>query len=101
TKALPVGAHLSVPLRFSDGRLYGTFCCFSTTSDGTLNERDLNTLRLFAAFAGRLLERHALSEMRYAKIHSRIRSVLEERTYSVVYQPIIHLLENRIVGYEA
>jgi EAL domain-containing protein (putative c-di-GMP-specific phosphodiesterase class I) len=101
TKALPVGAHLSVPLRFSDGRLYGTFCCFSTTSDGTLNERDLNTLRLFAAFAGRLLERHALSEMRYAEIHSRIRSVLEERTYSVVYQPIIHLLENRIVGYEA
>ncbi|KIZ33739.1 GAF domain-containing protein, partial [Stutzerimonas stutzeri] len=62
TKALPVGAHLSVPLRFSDGRLYGTFCCFSTTPDNSLNERDLNTLRLFADFAGRLLERHALNE---------------------------------------
>lgn len=101
TMALPVGAHLSVPLRFSDGRLYGTFCCFSTTPDNSLNERDLNTLRLFADFAGRLLERHALSELRYAEMLTRIRSVLEQRAYSVVYQPIVHLLENRVVGYEA
>ncbi|UPQ83920.1 EAL domain-containing protein [Pseudomonas knackmussii] len=101
TEALPVGAHLSVPLRFSDGRVYGTFCCFSTTPDGTLNERDLSTLRLFADFAGRLLERHALSELKYAETFARIRSVIDQRTYSVVYQPIVHLLENRVVGYEA
>lgn len=101
TKALPVGAHLSVPLRFSDGRLYGTFCCFSTTPDGSLNERDLNTLRLFAAFAARLLERHARSELLITEKVNRIRSVLDRRAYSVVYQPIVHLIENRIVGYEA
>lgn len=101
TEALPVGAHLSVPLRFSDGRLYGTFCCFSTTPDGSLDERDLNTLRLFAEFAGRLLERHAQSEMRYAEQSKRIQGVLSERAFSVVYQPIVYLLENRIVGYEA
>ena len=59
TRELPVGAHLSVPIRFSDGGVYGTFCCFSTRPDGSLNERDLNTLRLFAAFAGRLLETQA------------------------------------------
>lgn len=101
TKAWPVGAHLSVPLRFSDGRLYGTFCCFSTTPDKSLDERDLKTLRLFADFAGRLLERHALNEMRYAETLTRIRSVLEQKAYSVVYQPIVHLVENRIVGHEA
>ena len=28
TMALPVGAHISVPIQFSDGRIYGTFCCF-------------------------------------------------------------------------
>ncbi len=101
TKAWPVGAHLSVPMRFSDGRLYGTFCCFSTTPDKSLDERDLKTLRLFADFAGRLLERHALNEMRYAETLTRIRSVLEQKAYSVVYQPIVHLVENRIVGHEA
>ncbi|KIZ32580.1 EAL domain-containing protein, partial [Stutzerimonas stutzeri] len=52
-------------------------------------------------FAGRLLERHALNEIRYAETLTRIRSVLEQRAYSVVYQPIVHLVENRIVGHEA
>jgi EAL domain-containing protein (putative c-di-GMP-specific phosphodiesterase class I) len=98
---LPVGAHLSVPIRFSDGGVYGTFCCFSTRPDGSLNERDLNTLRLFAAFAGRLLETQAKSQQSCASKRSRIESVLAERSYGVVYQPIVHLVENRIVGHEA
>ncbi|MGK9047485.1 EAL domain-containing protein [Stutzerimonas chloritidismutans] len=51
--------------------------------------------------AGRLLERYALNEIRYAETLTRIRSVLEQRAYSVVYQPIVHLVENRIVGHEA
>ena len=29
TTALPVGAHVSVPVIFSNGHIYGTFCCFS------------------------------------------------------------------------
>jgi len=101
TRELPVGAHLSVPIRFSDGGVYGTFCCFSTRPDGSLNERDLNTLRLFAAFAGRLLETQAKSQQSCASKRSRIESVLAERSYGVVYQPIVHLVENRIVGHEA
>ena len=101
TAELPVGAHLSVPIRFSDGALYGTFCCFSTRPDSSLNERDLNTLRLFAAFAGRLLESQAKRlDAREAK-RNRVAAVLANRAYGVVYQPIVHLVENRIVGHEA
>jgi GAF domain-containing protein len=33
TQALPVGAHISVPIILSDGRIYGTFCCFRVTPD--------------------------------------------------------------------
>jgi GAF domain-containing protein len=29
TRTLPVGAHISVPIRTGDGRVYGTFCAFS------------------------------------------------------------------------
>ena len=101
TTQLPIGAHLSVPIRFSDGGLYGTFCCFSTHPDGSLNERDLNTLRLFAAFAGRLLESQAKSQQAHREKHERVAAVLAERAYDVVYQPIVHLVENRIVGHEA
>ncbi|EIK52155.1 EAL domain-containing protein [Stutzerimonas stutzeri TS44] len=101
TTALPIGAHLSVPIRFSDGCLYGTFCCFSTYADGSLNERDLNTLRLFAAFAGRLLESQTKSQRAYENRRNRVTAMLAARAYAVVYQPIVHLVENRIVGHEA
>lgn len=101
TMQVPVGAHLSVPIRFSDGAVYGTFCCFRTTADDSLNERDLNTLRLFAEFAGRLLENQAKSlQARQAK-RGLIETVLAERAYGVVYQPIVNLVENRVVGHEA
>lgn len=101
TTELPVGAHLSVPIRFSDGTVYGTFCCFSTTPDESLNERDLNTLRLFADFAGRLLENQAKHLRACENKRGRIAAVLASRAYSVVYQPIVHLVENRVVGHEA
>lgn len=101
TRALPVGAHLSVPIRFSDGSLYGTFCCFSTQPDETLDEADLETLRLFARFAGRVLERHALSERQRDEKLGRIKAVIAKRDCWMVYQPIYHLLHNTIIGYEA
>ncbi len=43
TRDLPVGAHLSVPLRHADGEPYGTLCCFSFTPDRSLTTRDLAT----------------------------------------------------------
>ncbi|MCQ4296933.1 EAL domain-containing protein [Pseudomonas stutzeri] len=101
TTELPIGAHLSVPIRFSDGVLYGTFCCFSTQPNDSLDERDLNTLRLFAAFAGRLLESQTKSQQALKDKRNRIEAILAERSYRVVYQPIVHLVENRIVGHEA
>ncbi|MGK9067482.1 sensor domain-containing phosphodiesterase [Stutzerimonas chloritidismutans] len=101
TRELPVGAHLSVPIRFSDGTLYGTFCCFSTEPDDTLRDYDVSTLHLFAQFAGRLLERHAASEKVFEERLTRISQVLAERSYHTLYQPIMHLLDQRVVGYEA
>lgn len=48
TRALPVGAHLSVPIRLADGRVFGTICCFSRRPDESLQDHDLDTLRLMA-----------------------------------------------------
>ncbi|MGY8818775.1 MAG: sensor domain-containing phosphodiesterase [Pseudomonadales bacterium] len=101
TEILSIGAYISVPIRFSDGRLYGTFCCFSSKPDGTLNERDLDTLRLFAHFAGRLLETQAKEQREQEERVARINSVLSEQAYNVVYQPIVDVRQNDVVGYEA
>jgi len=37
TQAVPIGAHVSVPLRLSDGEVFGMFCCLSPRSNKTLN----------------------------------------------------------------
>ena len=56
TATLPVGSHLNVPLRLSDGSVYGSFCCLSHQPDRTLTPRDLATLRAFAALAVEQIE---------------------------------------------
>jgi len=48
TLAMPVGAHLSVPIRLTDGRVFGTICCFSRRPDESLQEHDLDTMRVMA-----------------------------------------------------
>lgn len=48
TREIPIGSHLSVPLKLADGRVYGTFCCFGFQPDVSLNERDLHTMKAFA-----------------------------------------------------
>lgn len=101
TTQLPVGAHLSVPIRFTDGHIYGTFCCFSTYADTSLNGRDLGTLRLFADFVGKLLERKSGEETSEKEIQARLRAVLNGQHYTLVYQPIIKLVPYELVGYEA
>ena len=58
TQSLPVRAHVSVPIRLSDGRIYGTFCCFSPTPDISLNERDLRLMHIFADMIARHIERN-------------------------------------------
>lgn len=101
TTQLPVGAHLSVPIRFKDGRIYGTFCCFSTYADTSLTGRDLGTLRFFADFVAKLLERKSDGEKGTKEIQTRLRTVLDRQLFNIVYQPIIKLDPKELVGYEA
>lgn len=101
TRSIPIGAHVSVPIRFSDGSLYGTFCCFSTQADQSLDQCDLSTMRLFARFAGGLLERNALREQLRRDKLERIRAVIARRDFWTVYQPIFNLADDTVVGYEA
>lgn len=101
THALPVGAHLSVPIRFTDGRLYGTFCCFSRRPDQTLNERDLAVMRTFADFATRMLERTYEAEASRARIRTRLAQVTRERLFEIHYQPLVRIADGRAVGHEA
>lgn len=101
TASLPVGAHLSVPIRLSDGRCFGTFCCFSHTPDYSLNQRDLKVMRVFAALAAERIEEQLEAEREHDEVRHRVLAVLDDGLLSSVYQPVICVERCRVIGFEA
>ncbi|MBV8503073.1 MAG: EAL domain-containing protein [Paucibacter sp.] len=101
TLALPVGAHLSVPIRLADGRVFGTFCCFSTRPDETLGREDLVTMRVLAD----VMAEHFGQELAYREterlMQHRIEQALQPGCMRSVYQPIFDLAKGRAIGLEA
>lgn len=61
TAAMPVtheadiGAHLSVPIRLDDGRVFGTLCCFSHQAHPSLNSADAVALSELAGIVAKTL----------------------------------------------
>lgn len=100
TATMPVGAHLSVPIRLSDGRIYGTFCCFSYSADRSLNQRDLQTIRAFAELAAAEIDRRLEGERARERLIADIRDVIARDRIRQVYQPIYRLDDGSIAGVE-
>lgn len=102
TTDLPVRSHLSVPIRLSNGQLYGTFCTFSSTKpDPSLGERDLSMMRVFADFTAKQIERRLEIKRLRKEMGERIQSVLDTEAFTIVYQPIFDIFEHRIIGFES
>jgi hypothetical protein len=57
----PIGAYVGVPVRFSDGSLYGTFCCMGQSRRSTLSERDVDFMRVIARVLATYLEHEEMS----------------------------------------
>ena len=93
TSAIPIGAHLSVPIVLDDGDIYGTLCCFSYEPDQSLGERDLKIMQAFAeVLASRIAEMEATAQRREEKAKA-IRHVIELGAPRMVFQPI-YLLDS-------
>lgn len=99
--ALPIGAHLSVPLRLSDGRVYGALCCFSHAPDQNLNRRNLDVLRIGAQLIAEMIDRKARRNTRRKELSRKIDDVVEGGHFKVVYQPIYEIASRTMVGVEA
>ena len=87
TKALPIGAHINVPLRLKDGSVYGSFCCLSRTADSSLTERDLATLRAFADLAVEQIEIENRAEAHQRQVAERIDAAIAGGMPTMLYQP--------------
>lgn len=62
TEATGVGAFVSVPITFSDGRLYGTLCAASHDAQPSFEYRDLQFLHVFARLVADQIERDQLQD---------------------------------------
>jgi len=101
TRALPVRSHMSVPIRLKDGRVYGTFCCFSSAPDPSLNERDIKLMRVFSDIVAHWLDQDAVAGKIRQDMQQRIREVLATDSLTIVYQPIFDLERGEVGGFEA
>lgn len=100
TKTLPVGAHMSVPIRLSDGSIYGTYCCFSFKPDHSLNDRDLAVMQVFADLTADQIEKDLADSKSRREVRSRIEEILQGERLTSVYQPLIDLETGSVVGFE-
>jgi EAL domain-containing protein (putative c-di-GMP-specific phosphodiesterase class I) len=101
TRALPVGAHMSVPIRLADGQVYGTFCCFSYSPNVSLTDRDLNMMRVFAEMVAEQIQEEVTARGAKQTVEDRIDAVLRADGLHMVYQPIVDMALNRVVAFEA
>lgn len=100
TRSLPVGAHVSVPLMMPDGRVYGTFCCFAYTPDETLNPRDLDIMRAFAAIVAEHIHADVERRRTHDLVKARIDACIAHEHFHVRYQPIFRLQDQSIAAFE-
>lgn len=101
TAAVPIGSHISIPIRLLDGTPFGMFCCLSPRPIPSLNERDLATMRVFAGLAARQVNAGLQQRRDAQQIHASISAVIEAEDYDIVFQPIFDLQSRTVVSCEA
>jgi GAF domain-containing protein len=101
TREMPIGSHLSVPLRLGDGRIYGTFCCFSFEAGPTLNQRDLLMMKAFADVVVYQIDGASERVRNRVEKTERIQAALLSEEPSIVYQPVFRLSDMTVVAAEA
>jgi hypothetical protein len=64
TREADIGSYVGLPLRFSDGRVYGTLCCLSHSAEPQLRERDARFMEVLARMVADQIEREELEAER-------------------------------------
>ena len=96
-----IRSFVSVPVRLSDGELYGTFCAAGFAADRDLCARDQALMEVLASAAATVIEPGVRDRRRSNEICSRLTPVVDAGGPTVLLQPIVSLADGRRVGAEA
>ena len=101
TDALQIRAHLGVPIRLSDGSVFGTFCCYSRTPSSTLREADVTAMTHFAELIATILEQRIIAERARESTALLLSDAIDTQALYIAYQPIVDLATGMVAGFEA
>lgn len=101
TGAVPIGSHMSLPIRRRDGTPYGMFCCLSSKPNKSLTQRDLETMRIFADLSAEQVNDRLEITRGFEEKRARMASVIAEEAFDIVYQPIWNFAQQIPIGFEA
>ena len=96
-----IRSFVTVPVRLSDGSLYGTFCAAGLTSDPELTERDRALMEVLASAAATLVEPGLRERARADEVEQRLAPLVAAGGPVVLLQPIVDLATGERVGAEA
>ncbi|MBW3638238.1 MAG: EAL domain-containing protein [Actinobacteria bacterium] len=100
TSTLPVGTHVSVPIRLSDGRVYGTFCCFSRRVKTEFTP-DLKAMRVLADVVAEVLsELERRADEKAQRRRSMEQIIQADDALELHFQPLVDLKTMQLVGVE-
>lgn len=100
TRDVPIGKHVSMPVILPDGTIYGMFCCLGTEPDDSLQERDLQILKVFADVVALEIFEELEAARRLRERVDAIQSILDSGAVTIHYQPLWQLGRKRPVGFE-
>lgn len=96
-----IRSFVSVPVRLSDGELYGTFCAAGFTADRELCTRDQALMEVLASAAATVIEPGVRQKRCTDEVRGRLDPLIAAGGPNVVLQPIVALADGARVGTEA
>jgi EAL domain-containing protein (putative c-di-GMP-specific phosphodiesterase class I) len=96
-----IRSYISVPVRLSDGSLYGTLCAAGLRPERSLGRRDKSLMDVLAHAAAVVIEPEVMETARRDAIEGRLARLLRDGGPHVILQPIVDLASGQRVGAEA
>lgn len=101
TERAGIRAHVGIPLRLSDGRIFGSLCAAGTSVRHDLDEHALDYARNFAIVIARELEELLETEIEHDRRFGQVEWLLQAGSCATHLQPIVDLEDGDIVSVEA